>query len=273
MRGTQNNGGTTTMTMLPAKRRARILQHLREETFATLGDLSERLDMSVSTIRRDVEYLDANGHLVRTRGGAMLAPGALDAREMEADISAELEAPAKRAIGRAAAALIPAGATVIFDSGSTTAAAARAAAESGRDFSAVTNDLAIAGLLSAAGREAEVTGGRVRPGSSTLLGAGTAAAFGALRADLAFVGAHAVAAEGMSDTTSELAHVKTAILGAARRVVLLADASKFDMRSFRLFGRLEQAETVISDARLPLETRGWVEAAGPKLILVEPSTT
>lgn len=257
--------------MLPAKRRARILQHLRAETFATLQDLSERLEMSVSTIRRDVEYLDANGHLLRTRGGAMLAPGAFDAREVEADISAELEAPAKRAIGRAAAPLIGARATVIFDSGSTTAAVARAAVEAGLDFTSVTNDMAIAGLLAETGREAELTGGRVRPGSCTLIGAGTAAAFAALRADIAFIGAHAVAAEGMSDTTSELAQVKTAILGAAKRIVLVADATKFDMRSFRLFGRLDQVETVVSDRRLGAPSCAWVEAAGPHLILTEPT--
>lgn len=259
--------------MLAAKRRARILQYLRTESFASLADLAEQLDMSVSTIRRDVEYLDQTGHLVRTRGGAMLDPGMAELREVEAEISVELEAPAKRAIGRAAAAMIAPGSSVIFDSGTTTAAVARAAIAEGREFSAFTNDLVIADLLAQANYTVEMPGGTVRPGSSTLIGAACVGAIARLRPDIAFIGAHAVCPEGMSDSTTELAEVKAAILSAGRKTMLVADATKFDSRSYCLFGGLDRLHRVFSDARLGPATRRWIERAGPLLDIQEvPST-
>jgi DeoR family transcriptional regulator of aga operon len=61
------------MAMLPAMRRARIIELVRRDGMAALKDLSDALDVSVSTLRRDVEYLCDSGHLERTHGGAMLA--------------------------------------------------------------------------------------------------------------------------------------------------------------------------------------------------------
>lgn len=255
--------------MLAAKRRARILQYLRSESFASLNDLADRLDMSVSTIRRDLDYLDQTGHLVRTRGGAMLDPGMSELREVEADISAEIEATAKRAIGQAAARMIAPGSSVIFDSGTTTAAVARAAIAEGRDFSSFTNDLTIAGMLAQAGYEVEMPGGRVRPGSSTLIGATCVRAIARLRPDIAFIGAHAVCPEGLSDSTTELAEVKAAILAAGRKTMLVADATKFDSRSYCLFGGLDRLQRVFSDSRLGPASRRWIERAGPQLDLQE----
>ncbi|WP_417827787.1 DeoR/GlpR family DNA-binding transcription regulator [Thalassospira sp.] len=237
--------------MLPAKRRARIIEFLRREEMASLKELAERLDMSVSTIRRDVEYLCSTGHLTRTHGGAMMNVSAHKGFEPEAAISSELESDAKLRIGRYAAGLVQPGQTVLVDSGTTTLAAANALIDRDIPFTAFTNDLAIASVFShSRSINTFVAGGNVRPGSSTLLGASAVRTVEQLRADIAIIGAHSVSTDGLSDTSIELCEIKRAIISAAEFTVLLADSSKFFSRSFSLFGNLEEIDLIITDDRI-----------------------
>ncbi|MCC9623973.1 DeoR/GlpR family DNA-binding transcription regulator [Thalassospira sp. MA62] len=241
--------------MLPAKRRARIIEFLRREEMASLKELAERLDMSVSTIRRDVEYLCSSGHLTRTHGGAMMNLNDKKGFEPEAAISSELESAAKHAIGLRAAQMIQPGQTVMIDSGTTTLSAAHAIVERDVPIRAFTNDLSIASVFSQSSLiDTVVAGGNVRHGSSTLLGASTVRLIGQLRADVAIIGAHSVAIEGVSDTTIDLCEVKRAIISAAEFVILLVDSSKFLSRSFSLFGSLEDIGLIITDDRIKPET-------------------
>ncbi|WP_339860133.1 DeoR/GlpR family DNA-binding transcription regulator [Thalassospira alkalitolerans] len=240
--------------MLPAKRRARIIEFLREEKMASLKELAERLEISVSTIRRDVEYLCNTGHLMRTHGGAMLNISNRKGFEPEAAISSELESAAKRRIGRRAASIIQPGQTVIIDSGTTTLAAAYAMLDRDIPFTAFTNDLSIASIFSQNGIiQTFVAGGSVRSGSSTLLGVPAIRMIEQLRADIAIIGAHSVSLEGLSDTSIELGEVKRAIMSAADFVVLLVDSSKFFSRSFSLFGSLADIGLIITDDRIDPE--------------------
>ena len=256
--------------MLPAKRRARIIELLRTEHAASLRDMADALGMSLSTARRDVDYLCGTGLLQRTHGGAMLEAAGLKTVEPAPEIASAMASLEKQAIGRRAAAMIEPGQTVIFDSGTTTGAAALSARDRNIPFTAVTNDLAIGSIL--AGNSAihtTVTGGQVRPGSSTLLGAAAAQMIGRLRADIAFIGTHALTAEALSDTSTELADIKGAILRAADRVVLLADSGKFFSTAFCTFGRLIDVHLIVTDSKLPAEHAAAIRGLGIPLEIVE----
>jgi DeoR/GlpR family transcriptional regulator of sugar metabolism len=256
--------------MLPAKRRARIIELLRSEHAASLRDMAQALGMSLSTVRRDVEYLCESGLLQRTRGGALLEPATLKTLEPAPEIASALASAEKQAIGRRAAAMIQPGQTVIFDSGTTTAAAAVSARERNVPFTAVTNDLAIGCVLSgSAAIHTTVTGGHVRPGSTTLLGAGAMQVLARLRADIAFIGTHALTGDTLSDTSIELAEIKSTILRAADRVVLLVDSGKFSGASFCAFGRLADVHLVITDDRLAPEHAAAIRARAIPLEIVE----
>ncbi len=258
--------------MLSARRRARIIEHLRAEGMASLRDLAQALDISLSTVRRDVDYLHQSGHLQRTRGGVILETGFLRNAEPEPAIASALADAQKRAIGALAATMIRPGQTVIFDSGTTTGAAALAARDRGLSFTAVTNDLHIGAALStAAGVHTTVTGGYVRAGSPTLIGAAAAGALGRLRADIAFVGAHGVRGGRLWDTSIELAEVKRAILGAAERVVLLADAGKFGADAFCAFGDLRAISLVVTDDGLAPDMAEDIRARDVAVELASPS--
>ncbi len=237
--------------MLPALRHARIIELLRRDQALSLRQMSDALGVSISTLRRDVDALCERGHLERTHGGAINPTSLRAGPELHHDIASGVEGPAKAAIGRRAAGLIRPGQTVILDSGSTTAAIARAARDAGTPFTAITNDLAIATLLSASPSiRLLVTGGEIRPGTSTLLGADALQYLQRLRADLAFIGAHAISSTEMSDTSPELAAVKKVILSAADVTVLVVDSSKVFSRAFCSFGGLRLIDRLVTDDRI-----------------------
>lgn len=237
--------------MLPALRRARIIELLRQNGGMGLKDIAKELKASVSTLRRDVDYLCELGHLDRTHGGAMLKSGLRAGAELERDIASELNSGAKRAIGLHAAELIRPGQTVIIDSGTTTAAAARIARDRRISFTAITNDLAIGALLANSSYiQVQMTGGLVRPGTSTLLGADALQSISRLRADLALVGAHALSQDEASDTSIELAELKRVIIAAADHSVLLVDSSKVFSHAFCSFGKVKEFDQLITDSKI-----------------------
>ncbi|MBP2551109.1 DeoR/GlpR family transcriptional regulator of sugar metabolism [Neorhizobium galegae] len=249
--------------MFPAQRRARIIEHLRLQDAATVRDLSERIGISLSTVRRDIDYLCETGHLERTHGGAMLKPTMRAGFEPAQDIAEAMASEQKRAIGRHAATLITPGQSVIFDSGSTTAAAAAAAGERDTPFYAATNDLRIGLILGQRPHiGVSVASGQVRPGSATLYGAGAADFFSRLHADIAFIGVHGIFDTVLTDTTPEIADLKRLVLPAADRIVLLADSSKFELRAFCAFGRMADIDLVITDSGLSDVHRASIESAG-----------
>lgn len=260
--------------MLPAMRRARIIELLRRDGMASLKDMADALTVSLSTLRRDVDYLCESGHLERTHGGAMLNVNRQGSFEPAPEIASELESAAKRAIGQRAAGMIKSGQTVIFDSGTTTAAAALCARDRGLAFTAFTNDLSIAALLSESPAiQVFVAGGHMRNGSTTLLGSGALQSILRLHADIAFIGTHALTSTDMSDTSIELAEIKRAILKAARRVVLLADSSKIFSRAFCNFGQVSEVSMLITDDRLSPQAESDLRLAGVTLEIVPEAVT
>ena len=196
-------------------------------------NLSEAIGISLSTVRRDLEHLEARGYLERSHGGALIQKQLQSTFEPEAAITAEFDRPEKELIGLAAAATLHSGASVIFDSSSTVLAAARASVERDIALTAVTNDLGIGQALSASSRiRVLCLGGTVRPESLTVLGEPGESFLGNLRVDVAFIGTHAISGLALTETSLEAAAMKRAMISAARRIVVLADASKFGAAAF-----------------------------------------
>jgi DeoR/GlpR family transcriptional regulator of sugar metabolism len=169
-----------------------------------------------------------------------------------------------------AAAMIQPGETIIFDSGTTTGAAAASARDRNIPFTAITNDVLIGFTLgSNSAIQTIVTGGALRPGSSTLLGAGAAQMLARLRVDIAFIGTHAVSEDALSDSSIELAEIKNTIIRAAEKVVLLADSGKFFTSSVCKFARLADLHLIITDNKLSAEHCAAIRSFGIPLELVD----
>lgn len=254
---------------IPAQRRALVLAQVRALGAVSIAALSARVGASASTVRRDLMQLERQGKLVRTHGGAALPDLEPSALEPPSAVAAEHAAAQKRAIGAAAAAMLSPGESVIFDSGSTVHAAAVAALARRIAFTAVTNDLDIARTLSASeALRVLMPGGTVRPRSLTLTGEPGAAFWASIRADVAFVGAHAVAEGWMTDTSIEIAAAKRAMIAAARRVVLLVDGSKFRPAAFCRIAPVFAAQAAVTDDGAPPEALAALREAGLAVTVV-----
>jgi len=241
---------TRRQELIPAQRRALMLEQIRERGAASIQELSEQIGISVSTVRRDLEHLEERGYLERSHGGALIQKQLQSTFEPEAAITAEFDRSEKEAIGRAAAAALRSGESVIFDSSSTVLAAARVCAERNLPLTAVTNDLGIGQILAGSNAiRVVVLGGSVRAGSLTMLGGPGQPFLGGLNADVAFIGTHALTGTSLSETSLEVAAMKRAMIAAARKVVLLADASKFRPAAFSRFCDIGAIHELITDDR------------------------
>jgi DeoR/GlpR family transcriptional regulator of sugar metabolism len=263
---------TTSLPLMPAQRRQHIVDFLRRHGAVTINQLEQALGASLSTLRRDLDALAEEGVVDRTHGGALLRQQApvYGTFEPETTAAAELSPKEKAAIGHAAAQLLVPRQSVIFDSGTTVLEAARAAVRRNIPLTAVTNDLVIAQVLGASSLiEVHVLGGALRPGSPTVMGQVLAQQAQSLRAELLFMGTHAVTEGVMSETTMEVASVKQALMRAANRRCLLVDSSKFRPRAFVEVGSLNDIHELITDNGIPPAEREHLAALALRLSVVQ----
>ncbi len=214
----------------------------------TVAGLSTRFGITKETVRRDLALLETDGVLRRVHGGAIAGAGATT-NEPSLTSRSSRHAAEKKRIALAALSLVPERGAVVLDAGSTTGALAELLVDEARTgLAVVTHCVPIAGVMTAAGLSVELLGGRVRALTSAAVGSRTLAQLGRLRADIAFIGANGLSAEfGLSTPDVDEAAVKTALIRAARRIVLLADASKFDEETLVSFAFLEDIDALVTD--------------------------
>jgi len=256
--------------LIPAQRRALVLEHIQKRGAASIQELADAVGTSPSTVRRDLEHLEEKGYLERSHGGALIQQRQPRSTfEPESAISAQFARSEKQAIGLAAAAMLSGGESVIFDSSSTVAVVAQACLDRDLALTAVTNDLGIGQMLATSAKmRIVVLGGTVRPGSLTLTGMPGEGFITKLYADIAFIGAHAISDGVPSETSLEAASMKAAMMTAARRVVLLADASKFQIAAFCKICDPSKVHEVITDDRAPKAGVAALREAGVTVVVV-----
>ena len=249
--------------ILPAQRRALILDRLRVQNAASILELAAELGASPSTVRRDLDYLTERRYIERTHGGAIIQRAPTTRFEPEASIAAETARAQKSAIARIAAQRLSAGQSVLFDASSTVREAARVISALDLSLTAVTNDIACALLLSnATSIHTIVTGGAVRPGSTTLLGSPGQDFLSEIHVDVAFIGVHTVSGVAFTETSLEVATMKKRMIAAARKVIVLADSRKFGAQSFCEICTVRDVDEIITDDELPNDIRREYSAMG-----------
>ncbi len=256
---------------LPAARKADLAGFVTERGEVTVAELAERLGVSIDTIRRDLDELDAEGVLVRTHGGAV-SLAAIPRTDRGLDVRLHLQAAEKETIAALAAALVQDGSVVMINAGTTTLAVARAL-RNHKDLTIATNNLRIPAEISPkAFRDLYVFGGSVRsitqattgpvsfqvaPGSAEL----------DIRCDLALIAVGAVSSEsGYSTSNLGDAAMMSAMMSRAAKVAILADSSKFERRFFAKVGDLNEADYLVTDAAPPPELAEALQAAGVEVV-------
>ena len=235
---------------------------LRADGPGEVTNLFRALGVSGATVRRDLTHLHHEGLLQRVHGGA--AP--LGTTEPPYDVVAEDHQDAKVRVGRTAAGLVRDGDVVLVDIGTTTSHLARGLR--GREVTVITSSLPVYEELAAdEAVELILLGGVVRRNYRSLVGFLTEHALGQVHADLLFLGTSGVRRDGtVLDTTAVEVPIKRAMLRAAERAVLVADAGKFPGRGIaRVCGAGDLAVLVTEPGADP-ETLARMADAGVELV-------
>lgn len=229
------------------RRHEELLALLRSGT-TQVEDLAAALDVSPSTVRRDLGRLGDAGVVTRTYGGAVTTG---PFRERELSERLRIEQRAKAAIGARAADLVSDGVTIFIDAGSTCAQLAEHLHD--RSLTVVTRGLEIAIMLaSAPGVDVVVPGGQVAPKSHGLVGPLTDLALDRVVVDVAFLGVDAVDPyNGVGEPTLPEAEVKERVAQRARRVVVLADATKLSRGAVPAWAPLPHGWTLVTNETSP----------------------
>ena len=231
-----------------------------------VGLLAERLNVSEATVRRDLEAMQAQGLLQRTHGGAMLPQPT--AFEVSFDESQSHALQEKQAIGRAAAALVQEGESIILESGSTTLEMARCLGETAR-LTVLTNSLAICKELSAhESIDILVLGGTLRRQSASLVGPWVAEILRQVKVDKAFLGVNGLSADfGLSAPNVFTAETRKAMLAAARTRIALADHRKLGVETLYAVAPLSAIDLLITDAGATPEQLAPLRAQGLDVVI------
>lgn len=219
--------------IIPAQRRNLILELIRQKGVISVHELSDTIGVSLPTIRRDLDWLAKTGVVQRSHGGATLKTVPGTTFEPDYHISSRVAQAEKTILGKLAADRLHDNQSVIFDSSSTVYEAAARAVEKGLKLTAVTNDLRIGELLAGSPSiDLLISGGSLRPGSFTLVGEPGTNFLQHLHVDVAVMGIHAINDSSCCDTSLDVAYAKRYMVAAAKRVIMLADSSKFGQVAF-----------------------------------------
>ncbi|BDV30892.1 DeoR/GlpR family DNA-binding transcription regulator [Microbacterium terricola] len=239
--------------MYAMERQTLIEQELVDQGRVSVVSLARRFDVTTETVRRDLAQLESAGALRRVHGGAVVAERSSTAETPLATRMRHAGA-AKSAIARRCVELLPPDfhGSLYLDAGTTTAAIAAALAtrpSGARPIDIVTHSMALAHALAGApGIGLTVIGGRVRGITAAAVGADTVRAIEQLRPDIAFVGVNGISAGfGLSTPDPDEAAVKTAIVAAARRTVVAADAGKHGRELLVSFAPLRAVDVLVTD--------------------------
>jgi DeoR/GlpR family transcriptional regulator of sugar metabolism len=250
--------------MLVEERRQKLRDLISTHGFASLQDLARKIDVSESTIRRDLEHLHQMGYLRRTHGGAVWNQDGAPLPPLEERTGRQLEE--KRWIGELASSLIQNGDTVLLDGGTTTLEVAREILGTGKRVQVVTNSLPIAQMFAAnPGSDLVVLGGYVYPRTGVALGSSTMRMLEDLHAHVAILSAGGITKEGLFNSNLLLVETERAMMRRAERVIVVADHTKLGRRALTWLCALDDIDDLVVDDHVTTETRDWLEKAGIRL--------
>jgi DeoR/GlpR family transcriptional regulator of sugar metabolism len=237
--------------VLARQRQTLILARVREDGGVRVADLARELGVSDMTVRRDLEILDNRGLIEKVHGGATSRPGSA-LFEPGFAAKSSLQEGEKESIADAAFGLVVPGTAIGISAGTTTYALARRLVDV-PGLTVVTNSVPVADVLHRAGRADQtiiLTGG-VRTPSDALVGPFAVAALRTIHLDQVFLGVHGMDPRSGFTTPNVLeADTDRALAAAGRRLVVVADSSKWGVIGISTIARLDEADTLVTDAGL-----------------------
>jgi DeoR/GlpR family transcriptional regulator of sugar metabolism len=260
----------TLAPVLARQRQERILEALRASGGVRVSDLTEELQVSYMTIRRDLDALAERGLIDKVHGGAPIA-SQRSADEPGFEAKSRRERPEKDAIAATAAQLVKPGTAIAVTAGTTTWALARYLRDI-PNLTIVTNSIPVAEVVRHSGRtdlSVVLTGG-LRTPSDALVGPVADSAVRTMHVDLLFMGVHGMAERGGFTTPNLLeAETNRALLRSARRLVVVADHTKWGIVGLSTIADLGAADVLVTDSGLSPEARATLAEHVGELVVAD----
>ena len=270
---TFSDGGRT---FLAIERRMNIVKAVNLHKTATVAQIAEWLETSPATVRRDLTWLDEQGLIMRTRGGATAIdyPSQTLLRRFVPTYENRLNEyiEEKQAIGQCAAEHIHDGETIILDASSTNHYVLPYLAKK-RDLTVITNSLYISKELMTLNESNPTltvicSGGTLFMRSYSFIGMIAEQALSQFYVDKAFIGLRGISLHhGLTSPFPEEIPVKRQMIKCAQQVFILADHTKFNLTFASLIAPLNIVHTLITDARITPEVARQMSGAIPHVII------
>ena len=235
--------------MLKTERKQLILEELQEHHVVSLEKLVSLLETSVSTVRRDLDELEAENKLRRIHGGAEL-PHSLQQEESIQEKSVK-NLQEKKLLAQKAASLIKEQDVIFIDAGTTTAFLIKEL--SNKDITVVTNSIHHAVQLVEKQIPTVMVGGSVKMTTDASIGGVALNQINQLHFDRAFIGMNGVDENYYTTPDMEEGAIKRAIIDNAKQTYVLVDASKVGQTCFAKVAPLKRAVVITSKGQKMVE--------------------
>jgi len=252
-----------------SERMEHVLRLLETRDYVQVAELSQAFAVSEVTVRSDLTELARQGLVARIRGGVRALQHGQS--EVGFDLRLRLEVDRKRAIARAAAAMVNEGEAVALDA-STTAYYLALELRSKRELVVITNGLLVAtALADAPGITVLVTGGMLRLSAMSVVGDFGADVLRTARINKGFLGARGLSlSRGLMDLNPDEVRIKQEMADACEQVYGIFDGTKWHRSALLAFVSVEELAGIITDSSAPaVEVEAW-RAAGVNIITVDP---
>jgi DeoR/GlpR family transcriptional regulator of sugar metabolism len=245
------------------ERRNRLLELGRVRGFAALPDLAEELDVSESTVRRDLDQLEETGEARRTHGGVFYTGPSPKLQHF--DQRQQVNWERKRQIAEFASRLIEDGDTILLDGGSTTYELARLLVR--RPLQVVTNSLPVASLFTNSDADLVIIGGYVHTRTGVSLGPYANQMLGELNVRRSVISVAGINENGYYNSNLLLVETERVMMKAADEVIVVADSSKFGRKSLAHLCELGCIDVLVVDNGISEDWRSKVLSTGVRLVV------
>ena len=237
--------------MTQQRRHDLILEQVRQNGFVTIDELVEHFEVTPQTIRRDLNYLAKEKKIKRHHGGAGLESSSVNTAYQDRKI---MNLQAKENIAAELVQMIPDGASLFINIGTTTETIARALLQH-QDLLVVTNNIHVATILSAKKDfTVIIASGEVRHRDGGIVGEATQEFINQFHMDFGIIGISGIHSDGtLLDFDYKEVRVAKTIIQNSRQVLLAADNSKFGRSAMVRLGNISQANHFFTDRNPPAE--------------------
>src|SRR3989454_5934056 len=252
-----------------SERLEHVVRLLETRDYVQVAELSQAFAVSEVTVRSDLTELARQGLVARIRGGVRALQHGNS--EVGFDLRLRLEVDRKRAIARAAAAMVNEGEAVALDA-STTAYYLALELRSKRELVVVTNGLLVAtALADAPGITVLVTGGMLRLSAMSLVGDLGADVLRTTRINKGFLGARGLSlSRGLMDLNPDEVRIKQEMADSCEQVYGILDGTKWHRSALLSFCPADQVDAIVTDSSAPADEVAAWRAAGGAGLTVDP---